>query len=273
MEVKPIRFSYSSTDQFNTCPIKFQKINWLREYRGSSNAAAERGTQMHDEYENCILDDTDYSIVEYQWVLDRFRALTGLKIPEMQLAINHEWEPTPYDFGKDPDGKSISNPDAFYCGKIDFTCLNGTHADVWDLKTGKRKMKEPKPYETWLLKRHEDGMREAPKMLANARQASEYVLLIFHHFPEVETVQFKFIWSDVDGIEEDVYNFEKERDLEDLHKTMLATPTQIYHAIENDDWKPNPSGLCSKWCEVEDCQFHGKYYSEIKKMLAKERNK
>ena len=265
------RHSYSSTDKFNTCQVAYQKINWLKTYRSESGAAAIRGTQMHEEYEQCVLDDTDYSIADYQWVLDDFRAQTGLKIPEMQLAIDSHWEPTPYDLGKDEEGKTIPNPDAFYCGIIDFTCINGTHANVDDLKTGKRKMKDPKPYETWLLDRHEDGMKEAPKMLANARQASEYTLLIFHHFPKIETIDFRFIWSDVEGITEDVYHFDKERDSLNLHETMLATPTKIQHAIENDEWVPNPSGLCRQYCEVETCKYHGKYWSEIKKMLAKEK--
>jgi len=138
-------------------------------------------------------------------------------------------------------------------------------------KTGKRKMKEPKSYETWLLDRHTEGMVEAPKMLANARQASEYALLIFHHFPEIKTIEFKFIWSDVEGRTEDVYHFDKERDTVNLHETMLATPTKIQYSMDNDLWEPNPSGLCGKYCEVEDCEYHGKYWSEIKKMQQREK--
>lgn len=272
MEKLP-RCSYSSTNMFNTCQGKWQNIKWLKRYKSTSGPAADRGVVMHDEFEHCVLDDTDYSIAHYQWILDDFRAQTGLKIPEMQLAIDSNWEPTPYDLGEDENGDIIENPDVFYCGKIDFTCINGTHANVSDLKTGKRKMKEPAPYERWLIKRHTDGMREAPKMLDNARQASEYTLLIAHHFPAIKTIDFKFKWSDVDGITEDLYEFDLERDSKDLHETMLATPSKMQYAIDNDEWTLNPSGLCRNYCEVESCKYHGKYWSDIKQMLAEERRR
>jgi hypothetical protein len=273
MTDKNIFHSYSSTDTYNTCPEQWRSIKWLKKFEGKSNPAAERGSLMHEDLETCLIEDTKYPIAEYRWILDNFRKLSGLKIPEIKLAINHNWEPTDYNLGYTENGMEIPNPEGFYRGAIDLTCINGTHANVWDLKTGKRKMKEPKPYERWLLDRHTEGMIEAPKMLVNARQASEYALMIFHHFPEIKTIEFKFIWSDVEDYTEDVYHFDKERDTVNLHETMLATPTKIQYSMDNDLWEPNPSGLCSKWCEVEDCEYHGKYWSEIKKMQQREKTR
>lgn len=255
---KPIQHSYSSTGAFNTCPIQYKSINYLRTFRSESNEAAERGTLMHEEYEECVNEDTDYSMPAYQWLLDDFRAETGLKIAEMKLAIDRNWQPVDY-----------KDPTAWYRGMIDFTIINGTHADVRDAKTGKRKFKEAPGFERWLLDRHEEGMKEAPKILANARQASEYALLSFLHLPEVKTMDFRFIWTDVPGVREDVFHFDRERDGQKLLQTMLTTPVKIQHAVDNDEWEANPSGLCRLWCPVINCEYHGRSMSQINKMRSK----
>ena len=252
---KPTMHSYSSTGMFQTCPGQYQKIRWLKTYTSESNEAAERGTEMHDELEHCIIDDTDYSMPEYQWILDDFRAQTGLKVPEMELAINADWEPVPYYLDEiDDNGRPVRNPEAWYGGKVDLTCLNGSHANVSDLKTGKRKFKEPEDFECWLIERHEGGIQHAPQMLANARQASEYSLLIFLHFPAIKTLDFRFIWSDVEDCKEDLFKFSRDTHSEKLLKTMLATPAKIEQAIETDTWELKPSGLCAGWCPVLSCE-------------------
>lgn len=242
MDKKP-KHSYSSTGTFQTCPMQYKSVNWLRTFRSESNAAAERGTVMHEEFEDCVNEDTDYSDPQYQWILDDFRAQTGLKVAEMQLAIDRKWKPVPYD-----------DPSAWYRGKIDFTCINGTHANVSDLKTGKRKMKDPDPVECWLINKHEGGVRSAPKMLSNARQANDYALLTFLHLPKIETMDFRFIWSDVEGVKEDLFRFSREKDASDMIQTMLAIPTKIEHAILTDEWELKPSGLCNGWCPVVTCE-------------------
>ena len=268
--VKKFGFSYSSTDTYNTCALQFREVNWYKNVPGSTNAAAERGTVMHDEFEHCILDDTDYSMPEYQWVLDEFRDQTGLKMAEMKLAIDINWKPCPYDWDEETQGERPVQ--LFYRGKIDFTCLNGTHAMVSDLKTGKRKFKTPKPFERWLINKHEDGMAKAPQMQANARQANDYALLVFIHFPQIETMTFRFVWSDVDEVTEDVFNFSRIDDRKNMVKTMRHTPLAIQLSAQEDNWTPNPGGLCYQWCDVpkSTCRFHGMRYGDIKKLLDKE---
>lgn len=262
------KFSYSSTDTYRTCANQFHKVHWLKIFSdGDPHPQAVRGDIMHTEFENCVNQDTDYSDPQYQWVLDEFRAKTGLKIAEQKLAINADWEPTPYDLGKDPEGKIIPNPDAWYRGKVDFTVINGTHADVDDAKTGKRKFKMPASYETWLLERHETGMKTAPEMQANARQGCEYALLIFLHFPEIQTIRFRFVWTDCEDTREDVFNYDRQRDYDDLIRTILATPRDILESDSTDTWDTNPSGLCANNCCVVSCEFHGMPYWKIKKRL------
>ena len=260
-----ICFSYSATNTYNTCPVQFKSINWLKEFRSDSNAAAERGSIMHEKLEHAINDDTDW-MEDYEWILRDFREETGLKVAEMKLAIDRHWAPTPYNLGYDDDGKEIKNPDAFYRGIIDMTVLNGTHAVVTDLKTGKQRFKECPPYETWLIDRHTEGMRYAPKILANARQANDYALLTFHHLPSIKTMDFKFVWSDVEGVAYDVFEFDRLRDNDNMHETIMATPRKIIHDINHDSWEPNPSGLCRKWCSVLSCPYNGKSFSEITRM-------
>lgn len=227
---------------------------------------------MHDHVENCILDDTEYTLPDelhpdedYNWILEDFRALTGLKIPEMQLAIDMAWQPTPYALGKDGEGKTIQNPKAWYRGKVDLTCINGDHMWVRDLKTGKRKWYSAEDYTRWLQSRHVKGRQPTKEetkwlpdptdtVLANARQASEYALLMFLHFPHIKTINFGFIWSNVEGVREDIYEFDQDRDKEQLLKTMLHLPTKIEESIQTDVWPMRKTGLCNGWCPVVGCK-------------------
>lgn len=238
-----IKHSYSSTSAYQTCPWQYKQVNFMRAFVSESNEAAERGTVMHEHLEVCVDEDTEYPQAEYQWILDDFRAQTGLKIPEMKLAIDRDWCPVDY-----------ADPRAWYRGMIDLTCINGAHANVSDLKTGKRKFRDPLSFESWLIERHEGGIETAPQMQANARQAADYALLVFLHFPAIETMDFRFIWSDVPGVKEDLFKFKRSRDSRKLLKTMLATPSLIEHSVEHDEWEYRPSGLCNGFCPVVSCE-------------------
>lgn len=260
---KEPKHSYSSTGTYATCPQQYYKVNWLRvpEYQSTDNEANIRGSLIHDHIEHCVLEDEPYTLPDelhpeqdYNWILDDFRSLTGLKIPEMQLAIDKQWKPCDY-----------KDPRAWYRGKVDLTCIKGTHMNVKDLKSGKRKFYVAEDYTRWLQSRHTGGRKPTKEdtrwlsdptdtVLANARQASEYALMMFLHFPKVETIDFSFVWSNVEGVTEDVYQFELERDKEQLFKTMLHLPTKINESIETDTWPLVKSGLCKGWCSVVSCK-------------------
>lgn len=271
-ETKQPKHSYSSTGTYATCQEQYHQINWLRvpEYQSTDNEQNIRGSEMHDEVERCILEDDDYRLPDplhphedYNWMLEDFRSLTGLKIPEMQLAINKAWRPCDY-----------KDPHAFYRGKVDLTCINGTHMNVQDLKTGKRKFEETKEYTAWLparwtgvapdmkdygwlqKKRKLEGLPELKAedmVMGYSRQASEYALMMFCHFPQVETIDFSFIWSNIAGVTTDDFQFQRERDIERMMETMLYLPAQIANSIETDTWTRTKSGLCNGHCSVVGC--------------------
>ena len=262
---QPIRFSYSGTNTYKTCPTMFQKINYLKTFKSETHPAALRGSIMHEELEQAINEDTMWD-PEYDWILEDFRSDTGLKMAEMKLAIDNHWRPTPYNLGYDEEGKEIKNPEVFYCGIIDMTVLNGSHAIVRDLKTGKRRFEEAKDYDRWMLDNHDKGMQYAPKILSNARQANDYALLTMHHFPSIKTMDFAFVWSDVEGVKYDWFHFDRSKDDENMHKTMLAIPRKIQKSVMSDEWEPNPSGLCRLHCPVVSCKYNGKSMGQITKM-------
>lgn len=259
---KHFKFSYSSTDTFDTCQYQFYQVNWLRipEYQDSDNDQNIRGTQMHDECEHAVLEDREYDLPDelhpdkdYTWILDRFRARTGLKIPEMQLAIDKAWNPVDY-----------KDPTAWYRAKIDFSCINGTHLWIDDLKTGKRKFKSAYDHTRWLQERHvkgraptKDELRWLPDptdyIQSNSRQIAEYALLMFLHLPHIDTITSSLVWSDVEGVTEDIWEFDRARDSEVLLQTMLHTPSNVEEAARTGTWTKTRSGLCKGWCPVVGC--------------------
>jgi hypothetical protein len=256
MSERTPQFSYSNTDAYNTCALQWQEVVWLKKHPSGTNEAAERGTMMHQWLEDCIKDGSAYPEDKYQWILDDVRSEVGLVMPEMKLAINDEWEPT-----------TFFADDVFYRAIIDVTILNGHTAKVRDLKTGKRRFKKPDVKDRWLIKQHDTGVRYAPDMLTNARQANDYALMIFLHYHYIKEIEFSFVWSDADE-QYDHYYFDRETHEKQMLATLLNTPRKIIESLETDNFPPNPSGLCYAHCPVKDCDYNGKRWAEIKKVLA-----
>lgn len=216
---KAQQHSFSSTSQYELCPLQFKELRLLGNFKTElSHPAAAKGVRIHQLLENALADDVSVG-VDYQWTLDYVRGFTGLKVPEQKLAVNQSFEPCDWrDNG------------VFYRAILDVMVLNGKHVDLFDYKTGKYR---PKP-----------------------RQIQEQALMAWLHFPHLETATARLIWTDADHAPTTV-SFNKANDCERMIDELLTIPKAIREAFEEDHFPATPNNLCS-WCDVISCSHNTK---------------
>jgi hypothetical protein len=145
----------------------------------------------------------------WQEIADQFRALKGTLYVENQFAIDAQFHPCNW---KDWDN-------AWLRGIVDALWVDGTVAKAIDWKTGKKK--------------------------PNSDQLALFALLVFFHFPEVQTVRTMFVW--LKTAQKDREDFTRE-DIPKLWALFTNDLQRLKNSMETDTWIPRTSGLCSKWC-------------------------
>jgi hypothetical protein len=76
-------------------------------------------------------------------------------------------------------------------------------------------------------------------------------LMIFEHFPEVNTVKGGLMFVAKNSFITAQY---KREDKEKHWKTFEKILTRLDLAYEYGNWRPNPTPLCG-WCSVKTCEF------------------
>lgn len=210
-------WTYSQLDSFETCPRKFYHLKVLRDVVDPPTEHTMWGHRVHEAFEKFILDGTPLPVGMEQWqsFADKIAALKGEKLPEHKFAIDRNFQPAPWE-------------SAWSRGIADLVIVNGPKAVVMDYKTGKRKHTE---------------------------QLELYAAYIFHHMPEVETVDTAFIWLKSKEIDKQTIN---RVDIHTLWRYLLPRVQRLEQAYEHDNWPTRSSGLCKAWCPVLSCAHNGR---------------
>ena len=125
-----IPWSFSRLTDFETCPYRFQ-LKYIKKLPEAPNPAAERGTEIHKQYEDFILDKgpspSPFFGPKLQYLLDT----TTQHSVETQWAFTNDW--TICDWFDDRTWVRIK-PD------LHIPLPNYDHAIVIDFKTGKQNL-------------------------------------------------------------------------------------------------------------------------------------
>jgi hypothetical protein len=101
--------------------------------------AAQRGTGIHSEGENYLLNKTFICPPSYQKVSGHLMGLKARKaIPEMKMAVNEKWEPVDYKAS-----------DAYFRGIVDVHYIHEETLHVEDFKTGQIYSSHPAQMEVY----------------------------------------------------------------------------------------------------------------------------
>jgi hypothetical protein len=145
--------------------------------------------------------------------------VTGIKLTEQQLAIDNMFNPSDW-FSKETWCRAI----------LDLAIVKGSHAIVFDYKTGRIK----------------DDFTQL-------RLAG--VLLMLHE-PEIQTIELCYLWTKEKKITRD----EKHLTRNDIKTVILELMPRIKKyetAHRTESFPARPGFLCKKYCPVKSCPYHG----------------
>ena len=217
-----IPWSFSKIKAFEHCPKQFYHMKIVRDYVESETEAMLYGTAFHTAAEEYIRDNKPMPLQFGYAVaaLDRLRAKQGNKLCEYKLGLTKDLEPC-----------GFSDEDVWFRGIADLIILDEDVAWIVDYKTGK-------------------SARYADK-----GQLELMALVVFKHFPQVETVKAGLLFVVSKNLIKDVYTKEQ---VPALWEKWLADYSKMEQAFKNDVWNPKPSGLCRRHCAVVECAHNGR---------------
>ncbi len=220
---KPLAWSYSALDAFNTCPKRYYLTKVSKEVKEPQTEQTIWGNEVHRALEHRITKHTPLPLTMQQFepiaatVVER--AKDGVIKAEQKMALTRDYRPTTW-FGKD----------VYVRGITDFTIQKGDSVFIGDWKTGK-----PTPASAQL------------KLTA---------AMTFAHSPYVKKIVNAFVWLKTGGVTTQVFTRE---DIPAIWQEFEPQVRRIEQAIELDKWPAKPSGLCRAWCPCTGCEHNGKY--------------
>lgn len=228
---KPLPWSHSSLQGFETCGRQYEEIKVLRNFQDQKNEASLWGDTFHKMAEAYIGGKIaggvngahselalDPRMEPYRKYLDQFVYRPGHTLVEQELGLDEKLQPCEF-----------LGDDVWMRGIIDVLTIDGREALVDDHKTGKRK-KDP-------------------------QQLIIFALLTFYHYPEVQTAHTKFHWVAEGTSDGETYH---RHQIPELWATLIPKLKRYAKAFHSGVFEPNPSGLCKKHCAVNTCEYWGR---------------
>ena len=215
MSLTPLPWSHSSLSTFVNCPRQYYEVKVIKSVKDEPGEAALWGDYVHKEFEKSLLAygaPLPNDLRQFQPYIDRLAGMSGKQMIELKLGLNAAKQPC--DFLAD---------DVWTRGIIDYLNVKGDRALVVDHKTGKIKP---------------------------SRQLVQNALMIFAHFPAVQTVDVVFYWLKFNDKTHRTYTRDQIPEMWAEYEDDLAAYEQAFRL---DTWVERPSGLCYGWCPVTHC--------------------
>jgi hypothetical protein len=212
--MKPVAWSYSSLNAFETCPKRYYLTKVSKQVQEPQTQATVWGNKVHKALELRITKGTPLpdTMSEYEPIAQTVAARAqGAKLDaEQKMALTKAFKPTTW-FGKD----------VWVRGITDFTIEKGDKVFIGDWKTGK-----PTP---------------------ESAQLKLTAAMTFAHKPHVKTIINSFVWLKTGGNTTEVFQRE---DVADIWQEFMPRIQRLEHAVEENKFPARPSGLCRAWCPV-----------------------
>ena len=214
-------WSFSRLNNFENCPKKFWHESVRKDVPFEESEAMRYGKMVHKALELRVGKNKPLPLnLRY---LDKYATLLanakGKKLCEQQLAIDASFEPCDW-FSKQTWCRAI----------LDLAIVKGSHAVVFDYKTG--------------------------KISSDFTQLRLAGVLLMLHMPEIQTVDLSYLWTK----EKKITSYEDTLSREDIKTVVLEMMPRIKkyeRAHRMESFPARPGFLCKNWCPVKQCPYHG----------------
>jgi hypothetical protein len=217
-----IQWTFSQVKAFQTCPRQYLHKYVLKDIPYVQSEEAKFGDAVHEAIENLIKKQTPIPDKFKQFIpqIEPVLRWPGVKYAERKMALDSNMQPCDY-----------YSPEYFVRGKADFMTIDGAKARCLDWKTGGN------------LK------------YAEVKQNELMALMIFKLHPEVEVVSTGLVFLMLDRVVPATF---WRKDEKAMWLRWMYEVERIKEAKKRNNFGPNPSGLCKKWCDVLSCEHNGK---------------
>jgi CRISPR/Cas system-associated exonuclease Cas4 (RecB family) len=220
---KPVPWSYSSLQSFETCPRRFYLTRITKQVKEPQTDATMHGNEVHKALEEAVSAKRALppKYLSYQPIVDRLRAVPGKKVLEYRFGLTRDLKECEF-FGDN----------VWVRGVLDVgIVLPESRAIIADYKTGKRKL---------------DG-----------DQMRLFAMAGFALWPWVENISTAYVWLQSNQLDREEFTRPEQSA---IHQEFAIRVHRMENASNNNDWPPRPSGLCKAWCPVGKslCEHCGK---------------
>ena len=214
-------WSYSRLNNYETCPKKFFHSSVRKDVVEGESEAMRYGKMVHKALELRVGKKKPMPLnLRY---LEKYAAqlanAKGEKLTEMQLAIDKNFEPCSW-FAKETWCRAI----------LDLAIVKGSHAIVFDYKTG--------------------------KISSDFTQLRLAGVLLMLHMQEIQTVGLSYLWTK----DKKITSYEHTLTREDIKTVVLEFMPRLKkyeQAHRTDSFPARPGYLCKSYCAVVACPYHG----------------
>ena len=215
-------WSYSSISLFQQCPRKYYRLRVVKDIVEPEQQHLIYGTEVHEAAENYVCKDKglDPKYAFLKPTLDALKTLPGMKLCEYEMGITKEFKPC-----------GFYDENVWFRGIADLLVIDGNRAHLIDYKTSKS------------------------SQYADRKQLELLALLVFKHFPHVESIKAGLVFVVAEDLVKAAYTQEVQ---EKAWAKWLPEIQRLEKALKTDVWNPVPNFTCRKFCPVLDCEHNGK---------------
>ena len=212
-------WSYSKVKNYETCPKRHYHYDIKKDIREAESGMLAAGHQMHEAFEHRVRQNKPLplGLAQHEPWITKLIEAPGENYGEQKLALTKEFKPTAF-FAKG----------AWFRTVIDFCKLRKDDAIIVDYKAGK-----PAEDETQLA-------------LMSAT--------IFHYASHIKRIKAALLFANHDQLVPKTYY---RSDIPLIWNQILPRVKAVEKAEATQEYPPNPSGLCVRYCGVTSCPYHG----------------
>lgn len=218
-----LTFSHSSLKNFESCPRKYQEVNFLKLHPHKDTQATLYGTQVHEAIENYIGKGTPIppEYAQFKPVVDAVLSKPGRRFPEHEMALTKDLRPC-----------GFKDEDVWVRGIADILIVDDENmtAYVGDWKTGSNRYPD----------------RDQLVLMS---------LMVFAHFPHIRKVNAALFFL----VKNDMVKLTLlQEQAEQFWWKYRERVAKIENCISTGVWNPKSSPLCP-WCPCTSCEHHPKH--------------
>lgn len=219
---KFIPITPTTLSALQTCPRQFEAKYITKEVTFQETQATIWGNKCHKAMEDALTLDMPIPS-EMSFLspwVSKLKNAKGTLYAETKFAIDKEGNPSSWS-------------ERYLGGIADVVVINNDKAFIGDLKTGKFK--------------------------SDQQQLTILTKCILANHPEVEKVNATLFFPHIDQLA----SFKTTRQEFPTSKQNEALEVELVRyekILEKGEFKPRPSGLCGKWCDVMSCEHNGRNF-------------